>query len=247
VSRFQRIALLFGVFSTAAISQAQEASDSEAEVLEVEKVKEKYWAQGEQSQLGVVQNRAYSKAGKLQLGLLGGKALDDPFLSNTVYGLDIGYNFDEFWGVSVMGLNYKVGPSSALEQMRKPPSSKNANTVATYSYLGAESSASFLYGKLSLMGARIVYYDMHVTAGTGLTNTENDKLAPTFSVGIGQRFYITQPLSLRFDYRIQSFVATVTEKEISASLGNEIGKVRHFNHLMSFELVYMFDVLGGKK
>jgi outer membrane beta-barrel protein len=246
VSRFQRLALIAVVLSAAVVVRAEEA-ESEAEVLEVEKVKEKYWAQGEESQLGVVQNRAYSKAGKLQLGLLGGKAIDDPFLSNTVYGFDVGYNFNEFWGLSVLGLNYKVSPSSALEQMRKPPSSKNANTVATYSYLGAEGTASFLYGKLSLMGARIVYYDMHLTFGGGLTNTENDKLGMTGSVGIGQRFYITQPLSLRFDYRMQTFKATVKEKEISTRLGEEIGQVRHFNHLLSAELVYMFDVTGGTK
>ena len=43
--------------------------DSEAERVNVDTIKEKYWARGDQSELGVVQNRAYTKAHKWEFGL----------------------------------------------------------------------------------------------------------------------------------------------------------------------------------
>jgi outer membrane beta-barrel protein len=243
VQRVRRIALLV-LMSSAAFARAEE-SQPDTEVLEVEKVKEKYWAQGEESQLGVVQNRTYSKAGKLQLGLMGGRATDDPFLSTTAYGLNVGYNFSEFWGASLVGLKYAVSPSNALKTLRR--GRKEANTVAPEFYLGGEATGSFLYGKLSLLGASIIYYDMHVTGGGGLTRTENDSAAPTVSAGIGQRFYITKAFSLRMDYRFQTFVATVKEKEITERIGEVKGKIRHYNHVLALELGWMFDLAGALK
>lgn len=235
------------LMSSAAVVKAQDAatapSEAESEVLEVEKVKEKYWAQGEESQLGVVQNRTYSKAGKIQIGLLGGRSSDDPFLSTMAYGLNLGYNFSEFWGASLVGLGYSVKGSNALETLQA--GGKEANTVAPKSYFGAEATGSFLYGKLSLLGASIIYYDMHATGGAGVTKTENDAAAPTVSLGLGQRFYITKSFSLRMDYRFQTFQATVKEKEIKARLGEEIGKLRHYNHVIAMELGWMFDFGGG--
>ncbi len=243
MQRVRRIALLV-LMSSAAFARAEE-SQPDTEVLEVEKVKEKYWAQGEESQLGVVQNRTYSKAGKLQLGLMGGRATDDPFLSTTAYGLNVGYNFSEFWGASLVGLKYAVSPSNALKTLRR--GRKEANTVAPEFYLGGEATGSFLYGKLSLLGASIIYYDMHVTGGGGLTRTENDSAAPTVSAGIGQRFYITKAFSLRMDYRFQTFVATVKEKEITERIGEVKGKIRHYNHVLALELGWMFDLAGALK
>jgi outer membrane beta-barrel protein len=243
VQRVKRIALLV-LMSSAAFARAEE-TQPDTEVLEVEKVKEKYWAQGEESQLGVVQNRTYSKAGKLQLGLVGGRATDDPFLSTTAYGLNVGYNFSEFWGASLVGLKYSVSPSNALKTLRS--GGKQANTVAPEYYLGGEATGSFLYGKLSLLGASIIYYDMHVTGGGGITRTENDSAAPTVSMGLGQRFYITKAFSLRMDYRFQTFVATEKEKEITARIGEVNGKIRHYNHVLALEMGWMFDLAGALK
>jgi outer membrane beta-barrel protein len=229
------------VFPIAIHARAQEervSSTGEAEFLEVEKVKEKYWAQGEESQLGVVQNRLYTKGKKFQLGVLGAKAMDDPFLSSTTYGLNVSYNFTEFWGLSLLGWKYGVKASNALKTLRA--GGKEANTVEPEHFLGSEATGSFLYGKLSLLGSAIIYYDMHFSAGAGVTKTENDAAAPTVSLGVGQRFYLTKMLSLKIDYRAQTFVATEKEKEITARLGQVNGKVRHWNHVIGMEVNLMF-------
>jgi hypothetical protein len=47
-------------------------------------------------------------------------------------------------------------------------------------------------------------------------------------------------LSLKMDYRVQTFVATEKEKEITARLGQVNGKVRHWNHVIGMEVNLMF-------
>ncbi len=233
---------IFSVSTSVLAKKAKSSSKAEPneEILEVEKIKEKYWAQGDESQLGVVQNRTYSKKEKIQIGLLGGRAMDDPFLATNFYGGNISYNFSEFWGVSVLGWKYNVSPSNALTVLRA--GGKEANTIEPHNYIGAEASGSFLYGKLSLIGKKIIYYDMHFTAGMGSTNTENDSAAFTASLGLGQRFYITQNMSLRMDYRVQTYQATEIEKEITAQIGRVNGIIRHWNHVVGLEINYMFGV-----
>src|ERR1035437_10116113 len=61
-----------------------ENADEKAEELKIDMIKRKYWAEGEATQMGVVQNRAYSKANKFSLGVDIGYNFGDPFLSNKV-------------------------------------------------------------------------------------------------------------------------------------------------------------------
>lgn len=237
------VALSFSIVFSMEL-KAEDTEDSTGnisdEIVEVEQVKEKYWAQGEASQLGVVQNRLYTKKKKLQFGLLLGTAMDDPFLSSKILGANISYNVSEFWGFSLVGWDYSVSPSNALDILRA--GGKEANTVENQYYIGAETTGSFLYGKLSLLGQSIIYYDMHFLSGMGVTKTENDAASFTVNVGLGQRFYITENTSLRMDYRVQTFNATEVEKEISSRLGELNGVVRHWNHVVGLEVNYMFDL-----
>src|SRR4051812_36371765 len=62
--------------------------EPDLEQVNVENIKERYWARGNETELGVVQNRAYSKTNKLELGFLGGVAFSDPFLTLKYLGGD---------------------------------------------------------------------------------------------------------------------------------------------------------------
>jgi outer membrane beta-barrel protein len=236
--------LILPLLATGVLAQ-ESAPEDAPEYLEVEKVKEKYWAQGEDSQLGVVQNRLYSKANKFHLGVMFGRSMNDPFLSTSLVGGNAGYSFNEFWALSLIGWSYNAKASNALKVLRA--GGKEANTIDTDWYGGAEVTGSFLYGKLSLLGRKIVYYDMHVSAGSGVTRTENDDASTSFSVGIGQRFYITKWLSLKMDYRFQTYNATEVEKEITAKLGDVNGVIRQYNHMIGLELNAMFGFGGAAK
>ena len=129
------------------------------ESVDVSSVQEKYWNQGEENEIGVVQNRKYSSDHKFELGTFTGTISSDPFLDVHPYGLSLGYHFDSIWSVHVRGWKNSVGPSDALIAFQQ----KTGATVDTNnpkSFWGAEINANILYGKLSLLGAMIIYNDL---------------------------------------------------------------------------------------
>src|SRR4051794_11259253 len=78
------------------------AEPATGERLNVDKLKEKYWAKGDESELRVVQNRLYTKSLKLELGLFAGSISTDPFLKVQNAGLSLGFHFSDFWAITAL-------------------------------------------------------------------------------------------------------------------------------------------------
>lgn len=211
-----------------------------AERVDVDAIKQRYWSQGEDTAVGVVQNRTYSKARKIQFGLLGGTVISDPFLSSATLGFNASYFFNEYFGVGILGLKHYVTDSSALTQF-KELNGGAANTNEPRSYFGAEGTASLMYGKLSLLGSSIIYYDMHASLGAGLTWTESGR-SFTPSVGLGQRFYTTKWSSIRIDYRLMVFREDIVEKVVPQQLGELKGTRTNFSNTITIGVDILWDL-----
>jgi outer membrane beta-barrel protein len=224
--------------SAAAAGEAP-ADAASGDDVDVDAIKKKYWATGDQTEMGVVQNRLYSKAGKLQLGVNGGVGFSDPFLSLKPVGANLGFHFSEFFGAEALYWNLRSSPSAALAKLRE--TEKEANTVVPKNFVGGNLTASFLYGKLSLLGQAIIYYDMHLSGGGGVVETENNRSA-AFTAGIGQRYFLTDWLSLRLDYRALGYTEQIKEKEITARLGEVVGTRKNYTHTILLGLDLMFGV-----
>jgi outer membrane beta-barrel protein len=221
-----------------------------AEEVNVESIKQKYWARGDESELGVVQNRMYSKERKFTLTPYVGSISSDPFLSVKSVGGEIGYNLSEYISVNLLYFKYFVSEGAAQEGL-------NANlsvpiippTNYTKSYIGGEIAASILYGKLSLVGKAIIYYDMHLLVGLGVTNTEN-KAAFTPSFGVGQQIYLNKWSALRFDYRVMTFSEDLIRKKHPAEgpiltapfEGAVIGNRRNWSHTITLGVNFLFGL-----
>src|SRR4051812_44581774 len=87
---------------------------TDAEQVNVDSIKEKYWARGNETEVGVVQNRTYSKRGKFEFTLLGGVLYSDPFLTVQTLGGAIGYHLSEYVSAHLFAFNHFTNPSSAL-------------------------------------------------------------------------------------------------------------------------------------
>ncbi len=211
--------------------------EADMEQVNVEGIKERYWARGNEAELGVVQNRTYSKTHKLELGLLGGVAFSDPFLTVKYYGLDFGYHLSEFVSLHLLFMRYGVGSSNALLEFERAQGATTNTNIPSY-YLGSELDASILYGKLSVLGKSIIYYDLHLLGGVGATKTETGNYV-TPSLGIGQRFYLSKITSLRIDYRLQYYSENIVEKQILSKLGQMMGARDNFNNTITFGLSFM--------
>lgn len=241
----------------AAASTAPSTTDG-AEKVNVESIKEKYWARGDESEMGVVQNRLYTKAKKFDIGLMSGILMSDPFLSVKALGGTVGYHFNEYFSAHLLFSKAYSGNSAALDTLIGTGQTTNYNTPT--SYFGVEGNASFLYGKLSLMSQKIIYYDMHLSAGLGSTSltsapapAASTTVAPgatvsqnlfTQHIGIGQRFYLSKSTSFRFDYRLYHFTETIYETTIPTKALNDAGTRANWTNAITIGVDFL---IGGPK
>jgi outer membrane beta-barrel protein len=222
---------------------------SGGERVNVENIKQKYWARGDESELGVVQNRLYSKAGKFEFGLLGGVVATDPFLSVQSLGFSLGYHFSEY--LSFHGIAWKtyVGPSSASDAFTSELQSHGGipaipdSNFQNYFY-GGEVRWSFLYGKLSVLGKAIIYYDFRFLGGVGITNTQTGNDFTPY-LGVGQQVFLSKTLSLLIDYRLMRYNEVLLQKSNPAA-PNTLGESRtNWTDAITLGFSFMFG-FGGK-
>ena len=140
-----------------------------------------------------------------------------------------------------MGWKHLVQDSDAHEKLKEERNATTNTNEPNY-YLGAETNYSFLYGKLSLAGKKIIYYDMHLGLGAGVTATENGTYF-TPSAGLGQRFFLSKTTSLRVDYRGMFYREEIVEKQIVTKIGSSVGHRNNFSHSITFGVDFFF---GGK-
>lgn len=208
-----------------------------AETVDVEGIKEKYWARGDESELGVVQNRLYTKERKFQLGAFGGILNSDPFLSVRSIGASFGFHFSEYLAVQLQGWKSFASPSSALKTFESTRGA-TTNTNNPKGYFGAEGALSLVYGKLSLFGQRILYYDLHLLGGLGASVTETGTYL-TPHLGLGQQIYLSRSLALRLDYRLMAYGEDIKEKVIPTKIGQVVGHRTNWTNAVTLGVTYL--------
>jgi len=196
---------------------------------DVQSVKSTYWNRNSDGDVEVVQNRLYSKSGRISLQPTFGTVSSDPFLSVKSGALSLGYHFSESFGIQAVGRKYFVSKSSyqkELEEGLTAGAAAKANVNAPRSYLGGEIMWSPLYGKISL-GGGVTHYDAHIFVGAGVTDTETGKLF-TPSVGLGPQFYLGKSVALNVDYRLSYYKETIPEQVLTSS--KTAGERDNFSH-----------------
>jgi outer membrane beta-barrel protein len=223
-------------------------SPTGAEKVNVENIKEKYWARGDEQELGVVQNRAYSKSHKIEVSLVGGVISSDPFLSTQVYGMTLGYHFSEYLNLHLLGWKEVVNTSNAFTSYQNSikakggvpaiPATNNPNW-----YLGPEVSWSVLYGKLSVLGKSIVYYDLHLLGGVGITNTfDGSEFTP--SIGVGQQIYLSRVISIAVDYRMMIYGENIYTLDGSPTQNVPTGSRTNYTNAITLGVQFL---IGAEK
>lgn len=222
--------------STYAAEHESAAPKGKTDRVNVDLLKQKYWAQGEESELSVVQNRKYKKKGTLETGLQLGSISTDPFLVVKSVGLRVNYNFNEDFGVGAFVWKMISAPSDAYTTLETTTTAR-ANVNHQTMFYGAEASYSPIYGKLSILGKAIIYYDMKVMGGLGWMNTDTGSyLAPL--LGIGQKIFLQHNISLSFDYRFVFYNETVTNRNPT---GAASFSRTNYTHAITIGVDYLFS------
>lgn len=211
---------------------AQSDSKKEVKRVDVKKLKKQYWSQ--EDSYDVVQNRLYSKSGRFEFELYGGAIFTDPFLSVNNLGGLLGYHFTEFLGVELVGWKSFSKASRALEIFQSEIGATTNYNEPKW-FLGVEASFSLIYGKLSLLGKSILYYDLHLLGGLGATDTESGRNF-TILMGLGQQIYISSMFALRMDYRLSYYKETILERVQAASLGEAVAERTNWSNIITVGL-----------
>ncbi|MBS1957874.1 MAG: outer membrane beta-barrel domain-containing protein [Bdellovibrionales bacterium] len=211
----------------AAAAAANEKAAEEGESVDVSKITEKYWAQGKETELGVVQNRKYTSAGRFELEGFFGTISSDPMLTVHHFGGSLGYHFDQYFSLHAIAWRSIAKGSDALAAFDALNSGTNANTNLPSGFYGLQANYNILYGKASLVGKAIIYVDIFVLGGLGITGTETGNYFTPF-LGLGQKIHLNKYMALSLDYRVMRYNETIKYKSpgtlpVTHSVGDVAG------------------------
>lgn len=160
----------------------------------------------------VVQNRKYTKKGKLELALSGGLGMGQPYRTTRTILPRAFYYINESWAVSAfMGFNSNA-ENGNVQAMRDAGSNRIPAVRDIQSFVGGSVAWLPFYGKVNMFN-QILYLDWHIEAGIGQVSTEidlNTRFSGTpdifesshtsFHLGTGQKFFITKNFAARLDF-----------------------------------------------
>ena len=209
-------------------SSPQTAPESKDSV-DIKKLEEKYWA-AKDDEYGVIQNRTFTKTGKFYGSFAYGPLINDPYAKGRAAGLMLGYYFTEDIGVEVSMMNFNSEQNDTVTAYE----TQFGGAKPDYNLIKATKSVSMIYSpfyaKMSLMNKSILYFDMGVTAGLGMSDYEIQKVnkdgvgnksnahemqsATHFEIGINQQLFINQNVAFRLDIKNTYYQQTTKQYEI---------------------------------
>ena len=168
--------------------------------------------------VSVLQNRFFLKSLRPEVGFMSGTILNESYTSTFATGYRLGMFIGEWVGIETQWISTQVSDSAdrkALNQLRYRPlqgDATNPDSVVTpdpdvnaiHGMRDIAAVAAPFYGKLNLFDQMIVYTDVYLTAGMSRVDTDQGA-KDAIIIGGGQRLYLYDSFSLRFDFRNRMF------------------------------------------
>jgi outer membrane beta-barrel protein len=226
---------VFNLSLFSAISQAQETAGLTK--VDISQVQQKYLA-NTSNEIQVVQNRKYTKVHKFELGITGGLVSADPFVNDSTLGGFLGYHFSESFGIRAFYWKDFTSKNDAF-YAAKAQSNLFVNTNSAQSFIGGELKFIPIYGKVSILGSSILYYDLNLFVGGGIRKTDSgSSFSPV--LGIGEQFFFAKCFALGVDYRLMYYKENIIDQQpASATYGGIAGSRTNFTHNVMLSLSWL--------
>lgn len=183
----------------------EKSAERGSDKLDIKKLEQKYWA-AKDDDFSVVQNRKYSKADRFFLNVGAGIPINDPHEKGTLTGAQLGYFFNERWGMDVSYLKASMSNNDATSYFKDSYGVLPDHGVFDSSIM---LSATYvpLYAKMSFVDKAIIYFDMGISVGVGTTDyiqrrDDGDKKesAMSYQLGINQQIFFSEHFAIRVDF-----------------------------------------------
>lgn len=211
---------------------AAPAAERGSDKLDIKKLEQKYWA-AKDDDFSVVQNRRYSKASRFFGSLSAGSLINDPFAKGTVAAAQVGYFFNERWGVDVTYTKGELEDGDSTHKFK----TTLGGTAPDYNFFESSTIASVtfvpLYAKMSFMDKSIIYFDMGISLGLGTLDysiqTENAgeiaKNSFAYKIGVTQQIFFSEHFAIRLDFNntwaTEDRLTYTTQTDLGSSTVND--------------------------
>ncbi|MCO5144230.1 MAG: outer membrane beta-barrel domain-containing protein [Oligoflexia bacterium] len=197
-------------------STAPAESAEKSEKVDISGLEEDYWRPNK-DELEVVQNRRYTKANRIELAVHYGIYQGKDYVNSKSVGLSLGYNITDEFFVEVSRHNISNEENDLLKSFQArfgtaPEFNREKNqTVLSTAWVP-------IYAKFSLLGKKISHFEMFFAPGIGITKTAKSNVSGHFT--IGQKFFVTEHVLFRIDWRMSRYTDRVTTTQGATSLAN---------------------------
>ncbi|HEY8279634.1 MAG TPA: outer membrane beta-barrel domain-containing protein [Bdellovibrionota bacterium] len=186
------------------------------ESVDISGLEEDYWRPNK-DELEVVQSRRYEKAHKWEVAGHYGIYQGQDYVNSHSYGGSLTYNFTNEFFTEYSYQRVRNSDNELLESIRR-----RYNFRPDFNEENRQQVLSFgwtpIYAKFSLLGKKISHFEMYFAPGIGITDTGESHLSGHLT--IGQKFFITEHLLFRLDWRISKYKERVNTPQGSSSLPN---------------------------
>lgn len=155
-----------------------------------------------------VKNRNVQDTETVDIGFYGGAAITEPIYNTMKLGLAVNYHFNEAHSLGLMYGKNSVGLSKDAQGLKNDFGLDFGRAPAPEYSLMADYNYKMYYGKLSVTKNGVVNTSIYFSGGAGITKYQH-KSYPTLSVGVGERFYLTNHFAFKVDLRVQGNTAPV--------------------------------------
>jgi outer membrane beta-barrel protein len=209
--------------STAAFAQDTKKTPvkKDSDKVDISDLEQKYWAPKD-TDFSVVQNRTYTKAGKIFVSAQGGPLVNDQYSEGLIYGGSLNYFFNERYGVQATYLGADLHNNDWTKNLTQFGSGVQPDFGRFKNYYGLGFNFVPFYAKMSFLGSRILYFDMAITPTVGMTSYDQvmlhssaNKSSFTYGLDITQYFFFTKNFAIRADLKNQWF-----KEEVRSYKGN---------------------------
>lgn len=180
------------------------AQPEKGDAVDVKELEAKYWSAKEKD-FSVVQNRTYKKEKRFSITGEWGVPFNDPFSSGALTNIEIGYFWNEKWGLAFSHTSTNLHDNEAVDQfVSRYGIYPDHNVSKAQDFI--EGKFVPLYAKMSWLDQKIIYFDMGLTLGLGqaqytIKKEEGDETRSSIAikVGIFQQIFFSEHLALRVD------------------------------------------------
>lgn len=166
-------------------------------------------------QVSVLQKRYLPRTGRFQLYAGPMMTLNDPWFNVLGGSFKFGYNLTESLGLEANYSFMSTDKTMALKELSQENNIQTQSFVSTKSYYSLGVNWTPIYGKMTWLNEKIVYYDTYFGVGFGGTEIQNGDVQDTLSLNLGQIFSISKAYAFRWDLTWNFFEA----RQIDATQG----------------------------